>query len=237
MEIKTNKGFSLIEILVALVVVSLTAVNVTALQKKVSDQQRDNIAHSSVISMATEKMEKVLAMTNVEDLVAKDSTSETDVAVGHTNFNVAWSIDAVASEMNAGDDFKKVGMDISWLDARGNTQNFTHSGHVNLALLLSGASGNEISDQLAGIIASELNTNEVIYFEPKMGYKKGAFVIHDSYLYEATSVHSVGNGHPRTVTDPSSGTETASDGWLSYGRIDNPDLANNSDLSTLFLNE
>ena len=195
MEIKTNKGFSLIEILVALVVVSLTAVNVTALQKKVSDQQRDNIAHSSVISMATEKMEKVLAMTSIEDLVAKDSTSETDV-VGHTNFNVAWSVDTVASDLNAGDSFKEVGMDISWLDARGNTQNFTHSVHVNLALLLSGASGDEISDQLAGIIASELNTNEVIYFEPKMGYKKGAFVIHDSYLYEATSVHSVGNGHP-----------------------------------------
>lgn len=230
-----KEGFSLIEVLVSLVVISLTALNLAVIQKKVSDQQRDNITHSYVISLATEKMEEVLSMTSVADLIAKDSTAETGFVVGHTSFNILWRVDTYSSPINVGIDLKEVAMDISWIDATGNTQYFTYSRYVNLALILSGASGDKNSNQSAAIIASELATTEVLYFEPHTGYKEGAFVIHNSYLYEATSDHSGGNGYPRIITDSSSGNQTTSDGWLSYGRIDNPDLVNNSDLSTLFL--
>lgn len=231
----SNKGFSVIEILVSLIVVTLAAVNMTGLQKKISEQQRNNIAHSAVIGLATEKMEGVLSLTSSQSLISMHGVSETDIKMGNVDLSLLWSINDVDEDMNAGTDLKEVTLDVAWVDAVGGSQQFSYSEHVNLALLLSGASDDEITDQLAGIIASTLETNEVIYFEPKMGYKKGSFVIYDSYLYEATSVHSVGNGHPRTVTDPETGIESGSDGWKSYGRIDNPELANNPDLATLFL--
>lgn len=231
-----TKGFSLVEILVSLIVVSLTAVNVVGLQKKVSQQQRNNLAHTAVLALATEKMEEALALATLTELTALHNTSETGLQIGNTAFTVQWKVTDISGlGTSVGNEFKKVNMEISWLDALGKTQYYTHSGQINLALLLSGASNVKIIDQLAGIIPSTLQTNEVIYFEPKMGYKKGSFVIYNSYLYKATSVHSVGNGHPRTVIDPETGIEEGSGGWHSYGRIDNPELANNPDLATLFL--
>jgi hypothetical protein len=80
------------------------------------------------------------------------------------------------------------------------------------------------------IIESFFKTNDVIYFESKMGYKIGAFVIYNSELFQATKVFSAGNGHPRDVDNP----ETISDGWKSYGSINNPELAKNPDLAALF---
>lgn len=235
------QGFSLIEVLISLMVVSLTAVNITGLQKKILDQQRNNIAHSAVISMVTQKMEKILVLRSIDDLMAMDNTSEKNVQVGHTRFNIDWNVNAVDSKLNAGVDFKEVEMDISWVDAVGVTQNFKHAEQVNLTLLLSGTSNNSATDTLAGIVASTLQTNEVIYFEPKMSYQKGSFVIHDSYLYQATAIHSAGNEHPRTIIDPSTGISFGNDGWESHGRIDNPalishsPLVGNTELATLFL--
>ncbi|MDA7746800.1 prepilin-type N-terminal cleavage/methylation domain-containing protein [Psychromonas sp.] len=232
--LQMRSGFSLIEVLVSLFVVSLTALNLTALQQRISAQQRDNLAHSAAISLATEKMEGVLSLTHIDDLTALNDSSETEIQIGNTEFTVQWNVGEVDSELNAGENFREVEMDISWLNAKGDTLSFTHSQQVNLALLLSGASNTGITEQLAGVIVSSLEINDDIYFDPKMGYKKGAFVIHDSYLYQATSVHSLGNGHPRTVTDPATGIESGSDGWQSYGRIDNPELASNVDLATFF---
>ena len=62
------------------------------------------------------------------------------------------------------------------------------------------------------------------------GYKKGAFVIYNSELFEATSVHSAGNGQPREVGNPA----IVADGWKSHGLINNPALAENEELATLF---
>ena len=64
-----------------------------------------------------------------------------------------------------------------------------------------------------------------------MGYKKGAFVIYNSELFETTTVLSPASSYPRDVADPA----VVSEGWKSYGSIGNPELANRTDLATLFL--
>lgn len=237
------KGFSLIEILVALFVVSLTAVNITGLQKLVADEQRDNLSRSLILSMATEKMEGVLSMEEVDDLDAINEGELPEVVqIGHTTAEISWAVSDVSAIYNANGDFREVTMDISWLDAKEDKKTFSYSELVNLDLLLAGASSDEIVDPLADIVVSTLNTNDVIYFEPKMGYKNGSFVIHDSYLYQATQVHDVGNGSIRELDAPAAPKDEngndiigENNGWYSYGPIDNEELANNEDLATLFL--
>jgi len=220
-------GFSLVEILVSLFVVSITAVNITGLQKMVGEQNRDNGAHSAVLALLTEKMEDLLKHDDialVDELNGKTGEVTQDPAL--TVFNYTWKVAKLDSALNVGSNIREVQLQMSWNDSKGNLQTFTYSEQVNLNLLLEG--GEKQPPPIADIVISLLESNEVIYFEPKMGYKMGAFVIYNSELYEATAVHSVGNGHPRDV-------DIKDSGWKSYGRIDNPELANNPDLATLFL--
>ncbi len=223
-----TRGFSLVEILVSLLVVSLAAVNVSGLQKMVAEQNRNNVAHTAVIELATEKMEDLLENVDIDDVddLNGKTGKETSPGLGLTTFNYKWGVAELGGEV--GEYIRDVELQITWNDAKGDLQTFTYSEQVNLNTELKG--GDEWDKQAINIIVSLLETNDVIYFEPKMGYKKGSFVIYNSQLYEATSVHSVGNGHPRDVADPNEDT-----GWKNYGRIDNPDLASNLDLATLFI--
>jgi len=221
-------GFSLVEILVALVVVSLAAANVFGLQQMVTEQNRNNFAHTAVIELATNKMEEILKAENVDAVdLLNGKTGIATLGLSATEFNYQWLIAELGGEV--GDSLRKVTLQIQWDDAKGDLQTFTYSEQVNLNLELKGGAAWEPPPSL-DIIISLLETNDVIYFEPKMGYKKGSFVIYNSELYEATSVHSVGNGHPRDVADPNVDT-----GWKNYGPINNPELANNPDLATLFV--
>lgn len=223
----TNKGFSLVEILVSLLVVSLAAANVSGLQQIVGEQNRNNVAHTAVIELATDKMEEVLKSQSIDAVdLLNGTTGTTTLGLAETKFNYQWLITGLGSTV--GDSLREVTLQITWDDAKGDLQTFTYSEQVNLNMELKGGAAWEPTPPL-DIIISLLETNDVIYFEPKMGYKKGSFVIYNSELYEATSVHSVGNGHPRDVDDPNVDT-----GWKSYGPINNPELANNPDLATLF---
>ncbi|HEY5716450.1 MAG TPA: prepilin-type N-terminal cleavage/methylation domain-containing protein [Psychromonas sp.] len=225
-----SSGFSLVEILVALLVVSLTAVNITGLQKMVVEQNRDNVAHTEVIALANKKMNELLTYTNVADIDGKDNVSLAPEKPGMTSFAMAWRVTTPDSSEGAGENVRNVNLQIEWDDAKGDARSYAYSEQVNLAQLLNPSSDDSTSQE-AAIIESFLETNDVIYFEPKMGYKKGSFVIYNSELFEATAVYSVGNGHPRDVDNPS----IVSEGWKSYGSIDNPELANNEELATLFL--
>jgi len=236
-----GKGFSLVEILVSLFVVSMAAVNITGLQQMVGEQNRDNFTHSAVLKLATEKMEEVLQYKFVADIEAlpvqcpKDIPAKEEPCVvtdkqTNTPLGLAWEVATLAAAYDAGTDLREVKLRIDWQDSKGEQQFFTYSEQVNLAQLLNPNGGGPAAVE-AAIIESFLKTNEVIYFEPKMGYKKGAFVIYNSELFEATAVHSVGNGHPRDVANPT----VVSEGWKSYGSIDNAALAENPDLKTLFL--
>ncbi|MCG6200167.1 type IV pilus modification PilV family protein [Psychromonas antarctica] len=218
-------GFSLVEILVSLFVVSLAAVNVSGLQKMVIDQNRNNVAHSAVIELAISKMEALLKSVDIDTVDALNAKSESDIlGLQQTQFTSVWKVSAdLGSEVGEG--IREVQLKITWRDAKGEKQTFTYSELVHLnTQLIEG----ELSYPV-DIIISLLESNDIIYFEPKIDYKKGAFVIYNSELYEATAFHSIGKGRPHDVIDPN-----ANSGWKNYGPINNPALATNVNLTTLF---
>jgi len=64
--IATNQGFSLVEILISLFIVSIASVSVYGLQKMVIEQNRNNVAHSAELELSTEKMADVLKLESLE---------------------------------------------------------------------------------------------------------------------------------------------------------------------------
>ena len=223
------KGFTFIEILMSLIVVSLTAVSISGLQIKVAEQQGNNIAHASAISMATAKVEQMISLLDPDDLIALHNSSEANVQVANTEFFILWNISNVASEYNAGDDFKQIKMDISWVNNEGNVQYYKHLQQINLGSLLSSA-----DTLFPTIVTTNISSDQIIYFDPNIEYKEGAFTIYDSYLYQATSDYSIGSDAPQSTIDPDTGLFISRNGWQSYGQIDNANLLNNSNLASLF---
>ena len=223
------KGFTFIEILMSLIVVSLTAVSISGLQIKVAEQQGNNIAHASAISMATAKVEQMISLLDPDDLIALHNSSEANVQVANTEFSILWNISNVASEYNAGDDFKQIKMDISWVNNEGNVQYYKHLQQINLGSLLSSA-----DTLFPTIVTTNISSDQIIYFDPNIEYKEGAFTIYDSYLYQATSDYSIGSDAPQSTIDPDTGLFISRNGWQSYGQIDDANLLNNSNLASLF---
>lgn len=221
-KIRGNSGFSLVEILVSLFIVSLTAVNITSLQKMIVEQNRDNVAHTQVIELANNKINELLTYQNIADIDGQGNVSLASQKPSMTVFNLAWRVASLNASEEAGADIRNVTLQISWDDAKGQQRQYVYAKQVNLASLLRPSSDNRTSRE-AAIIESFLETDDVIYFEPKMRYKKGAFVIYNSELFEAKKVFFAGNAHPRDVANPS----TASEDWENHGAIDNPELAKN----------
>ena len=230
-------GFSLIEILVSLVIVSLTAVNITGLQNKISQQQRDNISHAAVLSIATEKMEEALSLGTIDELIARNNISETVINDTIGELTIKWQVTDVEEINSLVDNFKQITLTISWIGQAAQTQTFTYSSQVNFGTLLSTASTLEdVTDieQRSSIIVSALNNKEVIYFETNTSYQAGSFVIFDSYLYQATKDYLVGDELPHFARNSESGILEQGEGWQSFGSINNPELANIEGLATIF---
>lgn len=225
-----NNGFSLVEILVSLFVVSLTAVCIVGLQKMIIEQNRDNLAHTQVIELANKKMNELLTYQNVTNIDGLIDVSLATEKTAQTNFDLAWGVTSINAAENAGADIRNVKLQIDWEGAKGDPLSYVYSQQINLALLLNPANNDPVSKQ-AAIIESFLQSNDVIYFEPKMGYKKGSFIIYNSELFETIAEYSAESGYPRDVANPA----VVSEGWKSYGLIDNPALANRTDLATLFM--
>ena len=180
-------------------------------------------------------MAEVLSYEDIGSILALSGAEVTSEQPGNTLFDMQWSISALSNAYGAGENIRNVALQIGWDDSTGDRQTFTYTEQVNLARLLSPEKYEGIAED-ARIVESFIETNEIIYFEDKMGYKKDAFVIYNSELFQATKVHSVGNGHPREVDNPT----LVTDGWQSFGEIDKIDrefLADNPDVATLFLDE
>jgi prepilin-type N-terminal cleavage/methylation domain-containing protein len=209
-----QNGFSLVEILVSLLVVSLTAVNITGLQQLIIEQNRDNVAHTEVIALANQKMNELLSYDNVASLDALVGISLPMETPGLTTFNLEWG---VSSDLAEGDSIRTVTLQIKWEDSKGDELTYRYSEKINLA------------QSKAIIVESVLKANDFIYYEPKMGYKIGAFVVYNSELFKAiNSVSASGTNNPESTPD-----NTPED-WESYGSINNTDLADNTDLAALF---
>lgn len=217
-------AFSLIEILVSLLVVSLAAANIAALQQMVLEQNRDNTGHVIVIELAKEKMEALLLLDNIDELERLHGT-EANITKEARDFHYVWK---VASDIQgAGEYSRYVELTISWKNAKGEEQHFTYGEQINVNLL----QNNDASvAKTETIIIPLFTNNNVIYFDPKMAYQKGDFVVYDSELFVATSANQLGSGSPK---ENQASTEF-DNGWFNYGRIDNSALADNPDLQTLF---
>ncbi len=229
-ETRAGQGFSLVEVLVSLVVVCIAAANITGLQQIIAQQNRNNFVHSAVLKLATEKMEEVLQYQLVSDIekLSQQPAYTLIEQQTQTELLLQWRIAAPHAVYAAGVNVRDVQLQISWQGGQGETQSFTYSEQVNLSQLLNPQDAQAAAQ--AAIVESFFKSNELLYFEPKIGYKKGAFVIYNSELFKATAVHAAGNGQPRNVAAPT----VVADGWKSYGLIDDPALADNPELADLF---
>jgi len=225
--IKIMRGFSLIEILVSLLVVSLASFSIVGLQKMVGHQSRDNFVHGTVLKLSIEKMDNVLQFQSLLDVEALEGTVETITEPEtQTNFNIEWHVTEPDLMYAAGDNVRDIEIKISWEDSYGKSQGYTYREQINLRHLMTLTAG----DNSAPIIESVLESTEHLFFDEKEAYHVGAFVIYNSELFEATSAHFAGETVPRDMADPS----VVSEGWKSYGVVSNPALASNPDLVALF---
>jgi len=211
-------GFSLVEILVSLFVVSLAAVNIAGLQKVVGDQSRDNFYHTAVLDLVSEKLEQVMQYDAMQDITDLDGTTETYKNLGNA-FELSWAITSVvgASTLSA---IREVAITVTWLDSVGTKQTFTHSEQISFFMLSEGSDENK-NNLLSYPIVNLLGTNKVNYFEPKMGYQKDAYIIYDSQLFQASSAHPISDANPPPIDN----ADIVATGWKLLGRIDDQNLA------------
>jgi prepilin-type N-terminal cleavage/methylation domain-containing protein len=212
-------GFSLVEILVSLFIVSITAVNISGLQKVVGQQTRDNFTHALVVQFVSEKFEELLQYDQLHNLLALSGTEESFQSEG-TEFYFKWAIASLEGAPSSSP-IRTASLTITWLDSYAMTQTYTRSKHISLALLSEEALGRPFEHTVPNL----LETDKVDYFEAKMGYKIGAYVIYDSQLFQATEVHDVGNGAVRNLLPPISKDGVVAGGWDKLGRVDNKELA------------
>ena len=222
--ISWQSGFSLVEILVSLFIVSLVAVNIAGVQKIVGDQSRDNYAHLAVIKLVTGKFAQLKQSHNMQDIIDLNGTTSSH-SQNNTTFLLTWRVSPV-SGVSLASPVRNVEVTISWLNAQGNTQNFTYSELISLMMLLKGAGGEEVEHFLYQV-PNLLESNGIGYFDAKMDYEIDAYVIYNSQLLQATSAHFSGDG---VNANPINSEGVLSEGWQSHGLINNPALA------TLFSN-
>ena len=212
-------GFSLVEILVSLFVVSLAAVNITGLQKLVGEQNRDNFSHIFVIELVSDKFEEVMQYNELQDVINLNGSSSSFRSKG-TNFDFKWVVKMVEGAPTSSS-VREVSMIVTWSNATGDLQVFTHQQQISFAML----SKEGADSGFPYTVANLLGTNKVKYFEPKIGYKKDAYVIYDSQLFQAIDTHSIANIEPLYIEAPIDSTGKISAGWLKVGPIDDEDLA------------
>lgn len=216
--LKINVGYSLIEILVSLLIVSVAAVNISGLQKVVCDQSRDNFSQSALLDFVSEQIESLTQYDNMQDLDNLDGYSSQYVA-SNTHFEWRWDISTVAGVASDAP-IREVAIIVTWLDATGVQQTFKYEQQLSFSLLLKGAGGMDMGAEPSRFVTNLLGSNKVGYFNANIAYADEAYVIYDSHLFQASKDHFSKNMPP-----PSDVTGNINDGWLQLGRIDNEQLA------------
>lgn len=203
-----NTGFSLVEILVSLFIVSFTALNIVGLQKMIGDQSRDNFSHSAVITLVSEKLEELMLYDDMANVDALSGTTATYTQRA-TDFDLSWRITTVLGASNSAP-IREVSVTVTWPNALGNMQSFTYSEQISFAML------SYKESTFPYTIANLLGTDQVGYFESGVSYQKHDYVIYDSKLFQANS------GNPNTLIDSEG---KVSIDWKNLGLINNEQLA------------
>lgn len=212
----------MVEVLVALFIVSITAVNIAGLQKIIGDQNRDNSSHVAVINLVSEKME-ALQYQQLQDVLDLNGRSEIFNTTG-TDLALKWQIESVPNTSTASA-IRLVSITASWLSATGEPQTYTYSEQLSFTIL-SAEDGDADSERFPVTVVNLLATNKIDYFEMKMGYNLDAYVIYNSQLFQATQAHGIADGQVGTIPPPINKQGVVADGWDKLGRIDDPELAN-----------
>ena len=220
---KAVHGFTFVEILVSLMVVSLTALNMSGLQIKIAQQQRNNIAHALAISLATSKLEALLQVDNPQHLLDLHNQEETDIPLANALFSIKWEVASVANDFNANNQFKEINLHVSWSNHLGSVQRVVYSQQINLVTLISEQFEQQVEALLPPMIVPNIAINEMLYFDPNKAYQAGDFIIYNSHLYQANGLYSKDSVPPSSID--SSNHEQI--GWSSYGRIDQLSLFDN----------
>lgn len=217
-ELPSPLGFSLVEILVSLFIVSLVAVNIAGLQKMVGDQSRDNFCHLAVIKLVTRKFAEIKQRNNMQDIIDLNGTTSNHTE-HDTLFLLKWDI-AMVSGASMTAPIREVQATITWPDARGEIQTFIYSELISLMMLLHGAGGVE-GGHFYHQVPNILETNNIDYFDSKMGYKIDAYVIYNSQLFKATTVHLASSSG---VEFPINNQGLLAEGWENLGQVDSSEL-------------
>ncbi|MDN2663342.1 hypothetical protein [Psychromonas sp. 14N.309.X.WAT.B.A12] len=217
--VKDIQGFTFVEILVSLIIVSLTALNMSGLQIKISQQQNNNIAHASAISLATSKLEALLSANTPNDILALHNKIETDIQLSNTIFSIEWEITNVSSDFNANNQFKEINLHISWSNYLGEVQRVVYTQQINLMTVISEQFEQQVEALFPTIVTPSVAISEMLYFDPNKEYQAGDFVIYNSHVYKANGLYSNNSKPPINSTD-------AKIGWDSYGQIDQLNLFN-----------
>jgi len=117
-----DSGFSLVEILIALFIVSLTATNISVLQKLVCDQSSENFHHATVITLVSEKFEEIMQYDDVQNIDDLNGTSSTHEERG-TSFALSWSVTSIAGVLPTVP-VRDISITVTWLDVTGAEQTF-----------------------------------------------------------------------------------------------------------------
>jgi len=110
----THQGFSMIEILVSLCLMSFVAVNITGLQRQLWQQQRHNMSHVMILNIATEKMEWLLSVVNQQDIMALNQQQQIiqDATLGEVD--LLWQVHDSQLTGVENQDLKQVTLQLSW---------------------------------------------------------------------------------------------------------------------------
>ncbi|WP_181817770.1 type IV pilus modification PilV family protein [Psychromonas sp. B3M02] len=218
---KENQGFTFVEILVSLIVISLTALNMSGLQIKIAQQQNKNIAHAQAISLASTKLEGLLKINDVDDLLALHQQVETDITLASSVFSIEWEIKSVADDFNANNQFKEINLHVSWSNSLGEVEGVVYSQQINMASILSEQFEQQVKKGFSNIVAPSTTLNEILYFDPNKTYQVGDFVIYNSHLYQTNGLYSQLS---TPLISGSDNSELEVVGWDSHEQVDQLNL-------------
>jgi hypothetical protein len=115
---------------------------------------------------------------------------------------------------------REVSVLVHWANSSGELQTYSHTKQISFALLEARA-----NQTFPYTVPNLLRENELSYFDPKMPYKKGAYVIYDSQLFQATGFQSTTAEGKLTNEVPVNSVGETTIGWLKLGAIDDEGLA------------
>lgn len=134
-------GFSLIEVLVSVVVMSFGLLSLAALQSALFKAGAESRSQSAALALATEKIEFFEGYATRSEFQSFDTGSDAAVTIDGVSYTRAWTVDRYAFSETAGsfdgsvpvtgdtaagyvsnNEFKLIQVDVSWTDAMGTAQ-------------------------------------------------------------------------------------------------------------------